>query len=180
MITFYQFCAVSPNPGLKSSCAYNFPAVVYSVGAAGFEVFKLDKVLESLTMDESEEVRRRLASGFHEVAKILGKRACHNLKVAFLNLLADEDPEVLTAMVRNVDEILHTFDISPTQPAHDIFFVILKREREFVTKREQLYQWRSHYELIAKFECFPDFIDSEFVNEHVVPLLFKLMFEVRV
>lgn len=40
-----------------------------SIGRKGFSEFKLDKLLDTLSNDDSAEVRRKLAAGFHEVKR---------------------------------------------------------------------------------------------------------------
>ncbi|KAJ3321167.1 Serine/threonine-protein phosphatase 4 regulatory subunit 4 [Blyttiomyces sp. JEL0837] len=127
-MAFFHGLVFSEDVEQRAMCAFNFPAIVLSIGRDSFETYKLDRALLHLSGDQFSEVRERIAAGFHETP--------------------------------HFDEYL---------------FMILRRERECAA--DQACPWRVYHELIKQFEYFPSFFDSDNLNDHAIPLLFKLLSE---
>lgn len=59
-----------PESEIPYQCAYNFPAVLFTMGSESWP--KLKQLYLNLTKDGRYKVRRTLAFSLHEIAKILG------------------------------------------------------------------------------------------------------------
>lgn len=179
-IAFYQSLANSGNEESRAMCAYNFPAILKVVGPERYEATRLDKIFDTLAADDASQVRRRITSGIHEVATLLGKRSYICLRTAFNRLIVDKDLEVANQIIGNTDAVLHQFvkDEGCRSEARfcDILFLILKRERECA--RDPSLNWRLHHLLLKQFERFPDYFDTDVLYDHCIPTLFELVTDV--
>ncbi|XP_064489697.1 serine/threonine-protein phosphatase 4 regulatory subunit 4-like [Ornithodoros turicata] len=78
----------------RNACAYNFPAMVAFVGPHDFKE-KLFKPFQDLCRDPHSIVRRTVASGLHEVVRVLGRSSSMVLD-SLIHLLCDTNcPSVL-------------------------------------------------------------------------------------
>jgi serine/threonine-protein phosphatase 4 regulatory subunit 1 len=64
-------------------CAYNFPAVLLTLGSASWT--KLRPVYSLLVKDSRPKVRRTLAYSLHEIASILGPETTEKELLTILN-----------------------------------------------------------------------------------------------
>jgi serine/threonine-protein phosphatase 4 regulatory subunit 1 len=62
--------STEPENEVPYHCAFNFPAVLYTLGPKSWK--KLQPLYESLIKDSRWKVRRTLSFSLHEIAKILG------------------------------------------------------------------------------------------------------------
>ena len=96
----------------RKHCAFNFPAVVKSLGAPKFAVHLLDS-LTALSTDNAVDVRQLIAAGFHELASLLGtQRTVAHLKQITISLLGDSAIAVCGALVSNLGVLLSQFKSS--------------------------------------------------------------------
>ncbi|KAK0538009.1 hypothetical protein OC834_000581 [Tilletia horrida] len=85
--------------------AFNFPAVVYTMGAQHWS--RLKALHAELAQDYAVKVRRSLASSLHEIAKIIGPEGTQaDLLPIFGRFLQDHENEIKTAVVDNIDVFL--------------------------------------------------------------------------
>jgi len=85
--------------------AFNFPAVAFTMGAKHWA--RLQPLHADLAQDHAVKVRRSLASSLHEIAKIIGPESTHSdLLPIFDRFLQDQESEIKTAVVENVDVFL--------------------------------------------------------------------------
>ena len=89
----------------RYECAYNFPAMVLFVGAPGFKDV-LYKTFSGLASDPCPLVRATIASGLHELAKILDAASFNLTKTQISDLFGDNDITVLEAMVGNMVHVI--------------------------------------------------------------------------
>ncbi|KAG8308537.1 Serine/threonine-protein phosphatase 4 regulatory subunit 4, partial [Homalodisca vitripennis] len=90
----------------RLNCAYNFPAMVlFSQDLKQELIDALISVMRNLASDSFCQVRKKIASGFYEVMKLMPKWQAA-LKVEFIRLLKDDIDIVLEGLVPNVPDIL--------------------------------------------------------------------------
>lgn len=86
-------------------CAYNFPAVLVTLGPSSWP--KLKGVYEALVKDARMKVRRTLAFSLHEVAKIVGPDLTEKELIPVLNyFLKDREEDVREGVVENLPKFL--------------------------------------------------------------------------
>lgn len=179
-IGVYQEMAVSPQENLRDMCAFNFPALVSIFGKWGFTTYRLSKILEMLTADQSNDIRIRISASFHEVVKVLGNESYHHLKSIFLRLLNDKEIQVAQPVISNLTKILGVLytDESCKKPDQhlEILNAILKRERELAS--DPNYPWRNHLEFIDQFQSFGSYFDPEQLHDLCIVNLTKSLNDV--
>ncbi|TPX60767.1 hypothetical protein SpCBS45565_g07419 [Spizellomyces sp. 'palustris'] len=179
--TFYQSLSTSSVSETREMCAFNFPAIVNSLGnTQAYETHGLDSVYDKLIHDTNARVRRRMASGLHAVAEILGSRSWTLLKTGFLKLFGDGEVEVYHQLFKHLGQILVQFAKDDAcrkdTQLDDLLFLILRRERECAINSARFF-WRTHHDLLEQFRWFPDVFGPDLLYGHCVPLLFKLLSE---
>lgn len=90
-------------------CAYHFPALMQCIGAKRFTLY-IQATFKTLCEDKDSRVRKTMACGFHEVAKIFGQdQAAVHLKDQFIKLLKDDIKEVQDALVSHLPQTFDSF-----------------------------------------------------------------------
>ncbi|XP_072424382.1 serine/threonine-protein phosphatase 4 regulatory subunit 4 isoform X6 [Chiloscyllium punctatum] len=89
---------------VRQNCAYNLPAMILFVDPKCF-YSELYPTFSTLCHDPETLVRRTVATGFHEVIKLLGS-SVHTVHKELIALLQDESLEVLDALLDHLPEIL--------------------------------------------------------------------------
>lgn len=88
LIQFFVNASKDNSQEIREFCAFNFPAVVKCVGSKRYEK-QLHNCLVVLCEDPSSQVRIRIASGFHEILKLLAEDGTAKvLKNLFFSLLS--------------------------------------------------------------------------------------------
>eukprot|EP00761_Pharyngomonas_kirbyi_P005907 gb/GECH01005913.1/.p1 GENE.gb/GECH01005913.1/~~gb/GECH01005913.1/.p1 ORF type:complete len:734 (+),score=105.98 gb/GECH01005913.1/:1-2202(+) len=104
VITFFSEACAHSDPRTRRNCAFNFPAVVQSVGANSFIQYLLTDY-EVLCQDSHVETRKSLCAGIHEIAKMLKGKAPY-LKTALSHLMKDKRMEVRMKLIINMGILL--------------------------------------------------------------------------
>ncbi|KAJ3410634.1 Serine/threonine-protein phosphatase 4 regulatory subunit 4 [Chytridiales sp. JEL 0842] len=176
-LSFYHNMAKSDEEEHRSSCAYNLPAILHTLGPDSFEACRLDWVLEQLSQDSSFEVRKRIASGFHEIAKTLRKKSYMYLRSVFLRLIHDSEVTVYQVIFDHTHDILLNFSYDEqakrTSNFDELLFTLLRLEREYAA--DPTIEWRVHFSLIKQFQHFHMYFDSDHLFHQCVPILFKVL-----
>eukprot|EP00667_Euglena_gracilis_P001958 EG_transcript_1958 len=155
----------------RSFCAYNFPAVVRSLGTKKYFTY-LSLTYKCLCEDSSAETRRRMAAGFHEVCIILREKSLPHLREPFFALAQDPDPEVQDAIFANLGAILRSFNCAVNddrQIFNDCVNVICTYEATIKSC------WRKVIRFLDQFDQFPMYFSSDVLYEKFIPILFRHM-----
>ncbi|KAG8226391.1 hypothetical protein J437_LFUL011929 [Ladona fulva] len=166
---------------IRRHCAFNIPAMfLFSSSHDDFHQ-RLYPTFCDLVCDPHVDVRRTVASGVHEVARLLGP-ANRILKNELVHLLCDEAQEVLSAVVPNLSAILLLMtkfkNIGPDQMGTSVVEIgraILKCEDTI----SRTYNWRLHSSLLSQLECLPHCLPAEYILSHLVPVLFLRIHKAR-
>ncbi|XP_031572659.1 serine/threonine-protein phosphatase 4 regulatory subunit 4-like [Actinia tenebrosa] len=162
----------------RRCCAYNLPAMVLFAGPQKFNT-ELSGVFHDLVEDPHALVRRTVACGFHEVAKLLGSNVGLTLQDLGI-LLKDESIEVLQGLIPNLPESLECLanrgHAAKLNNLSELIASLVACELAIASSSN----WRLHVELLEKFACFPKCLTSDQIYYKFVPLLFRLLSSNRV
>ncbi|XP_032233153.2 serine/threonine-protein phosphatase 4 regulatory subunit 4 isoform X2 [Nematostella vectensis] len=162
----------------RRCCAFNLPAMVLFAGPKNFSA-ELYPTFNALGGDPHALVRRTIACGIHEVAKLLGSNAGLIQQDLGL-LLKDESIEVLQGLIHNLPESLECLATcgltSKLNNLSDVIPSLVACELAIASSSN----WRLHVELLEKFACFPNCLSSDQIYYKFVPLLFRLLSSNRV
>jgi len=157
----------------RQACAYNLPGMVLFVGVQNFTDTLLTTFCD-LATDPSPLVRRKLASGLHELIKIIGSNFSL-IKVQVVSLFNDNNIEVLSVMVFNmvyVIDALARFGVlqfgSTGSYSQDLSIAILHMEDIINSTRN----WRLHADCLEKLSCLANCISATVIQQKYIPLLF--------
>ncbi|KAI9140034.1 armadillo-type protein [Paraphysoderma sedebokerense] len=176
-IEFYQWMSVSEEEQLREFCAYNFPAVLQAFTPSSFETTTLSTIFQDLSKDSAPIVRQKIASGFHEVARMLASNSYKLLKPVFWQFFQDDNLEVFSVLSDHLNDTLVNFmnddSAKKTTELDDILFLILRKERILASNSS----WRAHHKLLLQFSNFSEYFDSDSIYNQLIPLLTKLLMD---
>lgn len=171
-----------PGAECRRCCAFNFPAMLLFCGAHNFQA-ELAATFHSLVEDPHALVRRTIACGFHEVAKLLGTNV-GIIQQDLSILLKDESIEVQKGLIPNLPESLECLATGGHPTRVDSKLNNLSNLIPSLIACELAVDsssnWRLHVELLEKFSCFPKCLTSDQIYYKFVPLFFRLLSSNRV
>ncbi|XP_062899473.1 serine/threonine-protein phosphatase 4 regulatory subunit 4 isoform X2 [Mobula hypostoma] len=161
---------------VRQNCAYNLPAMILFVDPKCFYT-ELYPTFSTLCHDPETLVRRTVATGFHEVIKLLGS-GVHVVHKELIALLQDESLEVLDALLDHLPEILRFIvtggdHVGTENKVHipDLIPALSMAEQRAATSL----QWRIHEKLLLAFSCLPHVISSDQIYYTFLPIMFRIM-----
>nr|XP_050848751.1 serine/threonine-protein phosphatase 4 regulatory subunit 4-like isoform X3 [Vespula vulgaris] len=156
----------------RRCCAFNLPAMFIFTSASAEDVDSLLSTLSALTNDSYYIIRKTVAGGIHEVAKILGMKS-GKIKADFVKLLKDDPEEVLQKLVPNISSTLESLvqsQIIGTDKVDstlmEIGRALLKCEAEIAATNN----WRLASTMHAQLEILPKCFPSDFIFSYFVPM----------
>lgn len=157
----------------RMNAAYNFPAMVLFIGAKLFRL-ELYPCFSQLCRDPHVAVRKTIAAGFHEVAKLLGT----NVGIIFpeLNsLLNDADIEVLKAIVPNFKDIVAPLaHIGVEQFTEHRAHAVQDVVTNFLRGESIVFQapcWRTQEAMLCSMQSLHQLCNNDFLYNRVMPIL---------
>lgn len=159
----------------RERAAFNLPAMFSFCGSAGYEQ-QLQKPLNSLVSDPAVGVRRRVASGFHELVKIMTPNAVL-LEAPLNTLLNDKSVEIKAAITAHLDVILQYMYDASISHVNDAKLQnsVLDSIIECYHTLNASHDWRATERLIRHFcsiqHCFPD----DKIYTKVYPLIYEIV-----
>uniref|UniRef100_A0A1B6GR04 Condensin complex subunit 1 C-terminal domain-containing protein n=2 Tax=Cuerna arida TaxID=1464854 RepID=A0A1B6GR04_9HEMI len=157
----------------RLNCAYNFPAMVMFAQDLKQELIDaLISVMRNLASDSFCQVRKKIASGFYEVMKLMPKWQAA-LKAEFIRLLKDDIDIVQEGLVPNVSDILLSLSSSNTLTSDKVESGKDVGQALFVCEKNlnDAPHWRLQEGLLSGFRVVPKVFHPEFVYLYFVPLL---------
>ncbi|RHZ46846.1 hypothetical protein Glove_606g137 [Diversispora epigaea] len=143
-------------------CAYNFPAVVLTLGESRWDDLKGTYV--SLTRDMQIKVRRSLACSIHEIAKVIGPtKTKEDLLNVFSLYLVDAD-EVKSGLIEHLAAFIECLP----QSNRNEYLPTLNDVWEGVSS-----QWRLRNEIAKQISELCRLFDEQNVINHILPLTIK-------
>ncbi|XP_067848054.1 serine/threonine-protein phosphatase 4 regulatory subunit 4 [Heptranchias perlo] len=176
MSQFYAADVDAKYVSVRQNCAYNLPAMILFVDPKHF-YSELYPTFSTLCHDPETLVRRTVATGFHEVIKLLGS-SVHIVHKELIALLQDESLEVLDALLDHLPEILRFIitggeHVGAESKVHvpDLIPALSVAEQRAATSLK----WRIHEKLLLTFSCLPQVISSDQIYYKFLPMMFRIM-----
>ncbi|XP_067894839.1 serine/threonine-protein phosphatase 4 regulatory subunit 4 isoform X3 [Heterodontus francisci] len=173
---FYAADVDAKYVSVRQNCAYNLPAMILFVDPKCF-YSELYPTFSTLCHDPETLVRRTVATGFHEVIKLLGS-SVHIVHKELIALLQDESLEVLDALLDHLPEILRFVitggdHVGAENKVHvpDLIPALSVAEQRAATSLK----WRIHEKLLLTFSCLPQVISSDQIYYKFLPIMFRIM-----
>ncbi|XP_012521535.1 serine/threonine-protein phosphatase 4 regulatory subunit 4 isoform X4 [Monomorium pharaonis] len=182
------FTFISSNPTqderyveCRKHCAFNLPAMFIFVSNSPQDVDAILITFDALTSDHYYMVRKTVACGIHEVAKVLGSRGAR-IKGNFIKLLKDDSEEVLQDLIPHLGLTLECLAESQTigtdrmdSSLMEIGKALLKCEAEIAGT----HNWRLASLMHAQLEILPKCFSSDFIYSYFVPMTFSRILHAR-
>ncbi|CAG5116481.1 unnamed protein product, partial [Candidula unifasciata] len=150
---------------ITKHCAYNLPAVAYTLGRQNWHCIR--NLYETLAQDMQWKVRRTLAFSMHELAMIVGEEITHkDLVPVFDGFLKDLD-EVRIGVLKHLADIFRLL-----RP--EVRLQYLARTHVFM-KADNQRNWRFREELAEQLIVVCDLFHCLDVVTHIVPLAMMLL-----
>ncbi|KAG9300906.1 hypothetical protein G9A89_004964 [Geosiphon pyriformis] len=150
------------DPERQVICAYNFPAIVLTLGAIRWDDLK--ETYASLTRDIQIKVRRSLACSLHEIAKVVGpQKTEQDLLSVFAFYLVDID-EVRSGLMEHLAAFIECLPQNT--------------RNEYLPKLNDVWdgvkhQWRLRDEIAKQIPALCRLFDGQNVINHILPLTIR-------
>ncbi|XP_011061448.1 PREDICTED: serine/threonine-protein phosphatase 4 regulatory subunit 4-like isoform X5 [Acromyrmex echinatior] len=183
-----HFTFISSNPTqderyveCRRHCAFNLPAMFIFVSGFPEEVNAILTTFNALTSDHYYMVRKTVACGIHEVAKVLESKSAR-IKGNLVKLLKDDSEEVLQGLIPHIGLTLECLVESETigtdkmdSSLMEIGKALLKCEAEVVGT----HNWRLASLMHTQLEILPKCFPSDFIYSYFVPMAFSRILHAR-
>ncbi|CAH1262592.1 PPP4R4 [Branchiostoma lanceolatum] len=159
----------------RRNAAYNFPAMVLFAEPKNFKL-ELYNCFVSLCEDPHYIVRRTIACGFHEVAKLLGSHV-QLIQQELVTLLNDNYVQVLEGIVPHLPETLESLvkgvggGLSEARISNHADLVQALLTCEYLVAACS--QWRPHLTMMQRLACIVRVFTSDQIYSKFVPVLFQ-------
>ncbi|XP_052816224.1 serine/threonine-protein phosphatase 4 regulatory subunit 1-like isoform X2 [Mya arenaria] len=145
-------------------CAYNLPAVAYTLGRENWHCIK--NLYETLAADMQWKVRRTLAFSIHELALILGEEITHrDLVPVFDGFLKDLD-EVRIGILRHLADFLRLL-------RRDVRRQYLIKIQDFMNVDNNR-NWRFRQEVAEQLVLISELYSASEISDHLLPMALSL------
>ncbi|XP_071963727.1 serine/threonine-protein phosphatase 4 regulatory subunit 4-like [Antedon mediterranea] len=159
----------------RIASAFNIPCMVLFAGARNFKR-ELHGTFASLCDDPHPMVRSTIATGFHEIAKLLGNNVSL-IQGELINLLKDESVDVLQGLVSHLPETLQMFAKSSgnvvTESKVSGLSELIPALCEAELNISQCRRWRLHVSMLEKLSCLPKCLTSDQIYSKFIPIVTK-------
>ncbi|XP_011141435.2 serine/threonine-protein phosphatase 4 regulatory subunit 4-like isoform X1 [Harpegnathos saltator] len=165
----------------RSHCAFNLPALFIFVSNSPEDVDSLLLTLDLLTNDHYYMVRKTVASGLHEIVKILGSKSAR-LKGNLIKLLNDDSEEVLQGLIPYIKltlEYLIESQAIVTDKMDSTLLEIGKALLKCEAEVSSTHNWRLTSLMYAQLEILPKCFPSDFIYSYFVPIAFSRILHAR-
>jgi len=144
------------------ACAFNFPAVVLTLGPNKWPV--LVRLFQTL-VKSNDKVRKPIACSLHEIAKIIGEeRAERDLVVVLERFLKDTNDEIKYGAIQNLAFFLKVFRMEKRENMVDIFLDLQKDPKK----------WRIRELIANQIDKLTLIFSPETTFRIIAPISFKL------
>nr|XP_024388060.1 serine/threonine-protein phosphatase 4 regulatory subunit 4-like isoform X3 [Physcomitrium patens] len=175
LLDAYKILSQQANEDVRQLCAYNFPAILKTIGARKYSTMLHATYLQYI-QDTSPIVRCTAAACLHEVAKILGKeRTASYLRESFYSLLKDPALLVQSKLFGILHVVLGHFSVSNTQSKATTYANMIPSLLQAEKSVSGTNQWRMQRSLLQAFPLLAEYLTSDQIYENFVPICFRYM-----
>ncbi|XP_044595506.1 serine/threonine-protein phosphatase 4 regulatory subunit 4-like isoform X2 [Cotesia glomerata] len=153
-------------------CAFNIPAMFIFAASTIEDVDDLIATFSELSADPFYLVRRTIACGIHEVAKILGPKN-YLIRGELIKLLKDDNEQVLQGLIPELSKTLELLIQSQSvgieqleSSVVDMGKALLKCENEIFNTNN----WRLSKLMLEQLEILPKCFPSDYIYTYFVPV----------
>ncbi|KZC09718.1 Serine/threonine-protein phosphatase 4 regulatory subunit 4, partial [Dufourea novaeangliae] len=179
---------INSNPGedekyieCRRCCAFNMPAMFLFVSYSADDTDALLVTFNALASDHYYIVRKTVASGFHEVAKVLGPKS-GRIKADLIKLLKDDSEEVLQGLVPHIGLTLDCLAESQTIGVDRVDSTLMEIGRALLKCESEIsgtHNWRLASMMHSQLEIIPKYFPSDFIYSYFVPMAFFRILHAR-
>jgi hypothetical protein len=149
-------------------CAYNFPAVLKTLGGKYWKD-KLKPMHDQMVIDNRWKVRRSLAFSIHECAQILGPELTENDLLPVLFHFLQDITEVAEGALENLPLILKVLRADQRDQYVDLFI-----EAQNKVEKANIANWRQRQQMAGQIKEFAALISPEKLDQFYAPKFFEL------
>ncbi|XP_076441962.1 serine/threonine-protein phosphatase 4 regulatory subunit 4-like isoform X2 [Babylonia areolata] len=160
----------------RQNAAYNFPAMAIFVGAKNMKS-ELLPTLSNLCKDPNWKVRKSTASGFHEIAKIMGQQVMV-LFPDLLTLLKDDNIEVLKGVVATFPACLEVFSKTSTTLSDSKAAAVQEVVNTFLGAEHVVFSsnnWRVQEDMMRNLACLGKICSQDVLYNRIIPIIMVKM-----
>ncbi|XP_031840992.1 uncharacterized protein LOC116430665 isoform X2 [Nomia melanderi] len=165
----------------RRCCAFNLPAMFLFVSNSSDDTDALLVTFNALASDHYYMVRKTVASGIHEVAKVLGPKS-GRIKTDLIKLLKDDSEEVLQGLVPHIGLTLDCLAESQTIGVDRVDSTLMEIGRALLKCESEIsatHNWRLASMMHAQLEIIPKYFPSDFIYSYFVPMAFFRILHAR-
>ncbi|XP_043787886.1 serine/threonine-protein phosphatase 4 regulatory subunit 4-like isoform X3 [Apis laboriosa] len=165
----------------RRCCAFNLPAMFIFVSNSPDDTDSLLLTFTALASDHYYLVRRTVACGIHEVAKVLGPKS-GRIKTDLIKLLKDNSEEVLQGIVPHIALILECLVESHVIGIDKMDSIVMEIGRALLKCESEIagtHNWRLVSLIHSQFEVLPKYFPSDFIYSYFVPMAFFRILHAR-
>ncbi|XP_076161067.1 serine/threonine-protein phosphatase 4 regulatory subunit 4 isoform X2 [Ptiloglossa arizonensis] len=165
----------------RRCCAYNLPAMFLFVSSSSDDTDALLLTFDALVSDHYYMVRRTVASGIHEVAKVLGPKS-GRIKSDLIKLLKDDSEEVLQGLVPHIGLTLDCLAESQTIGVDRMDSTLMEIGRALLKCESEIsstHNWRLAALMHSQLEIIAKYFPSDFIYSYFVPMAFFRILHAR-
>lgn len=165
----------------RRCCAFNLPAMFIFVSNSPDDTDSLLLTFTALANDHYYLVRRTVACGIHEVAKVLGPKS-GRIKTDLIKLLKDNSEEVLQGIAPHIALILECLLESHVIGIDKMDSIVMEIGRALLKCESEIagtHNWRLVSLIHSQFEVLPKYFPSDFIYSYFVPMAFFRILHAR-
>nr|XP_012145699.1 PREDICTED: serine/threonine-protein phosphatase 4 regulatory subunit 4-like isoform X1 [Megachile rotundata] len=162
-------------------CAFNLPAMFIFVSNSSDDTDALLHTFTALASDHYFLVRRTVACGVHEVAKVLGPQS-GRITTDIIKLLKDNSEEVLQGLVPNLGVTLDCLAESQIIGIDRVDTTVMEIGRALLKCESEIastHNWRLAVLMYSQLEVIPKYFSSDFIYSYFVPMAFFRILHAR-
>ncbi|XP_017767087.1 PREDICTED: uncharacterized protein LOC108555782 isoform X4 [Eufriesea mexicana] len=165
----------------RRCCAFNLPAMFIFVLNSADDTDALLLTFTALASDHYYLVRRTVACGIHEVAKLLGPKS-GRIKTDLIKLLKDNSEEVLQGLVPHIGLTLDCLAESQIIGVDKMDSTVMEIGRALLKCESEIaatHNWRLVSLMHSQLEILPKYFPSDFIYSYFVPMAFFRILHAR-
>ena len=153
---------ISTDNDILYACAYNFPAVLDSLGKVKWQL--LAPTYNKLLKIQDKKIKKTIAASLHEISKILGEKGTKEYLFATLDkFLKDPIDEIRVEAIRHLSYILEVIDPERREELVDIFMILQKDQKK----------WRIRECIAFQLNALAEIYSLQTVFVYLLPIAFK-------
>ncbi|XP_033184181.1 serine/threonine-protein phosphatase 4 regulatory subunit 4 isoform X2 [Bombus vancouverensis nearcticus] len=165
----------------RRCCAFNLPAMFIFVSNSVDDTDALLLTFTALASDHYYLVRRTVACGIHEVAKVLGPKS-GRIKTDLIKLLKDNSEEVLQGLIPHIGLTLDCLAESQIIGVDKMDSTVMEIGRALLKCESEIaatHNWRLVSSMHSQLEILPKYFPSDFIYSYFVPMAFFRILHAR-